>query len=164
MKTAATAVWPGIYEFSVSMGNQFSTDYSATVGPTLMISDPYEFSIPIKCWKNQPSSTFVGTCAQKKHYAHNRFWSLLAQMCFGSPWGKFFPCGGNSWNLQGLTSNTTLGEHLSQNSTYLTPITPKFLQKCDLGGPKIGQQFVLPIFFNRAIREPFKNYLADFVH
>ena len=33
-----TAVCAGIYGLSVSMGNQFSTDYSATVGPILIIS------------------------------------------------------------------------------------------------------------------------------
>ena len=47
---------------------------------------------------------------------------------------------------------TILGANLSQNSTLLTPINPKKLQKCDLGGPKIGQQFVLPNFVNRAIK------------
>ena len=47
----ATAVCSGIYGLSVSTGNQFSTDYSVTVGPILMIStaDPHEIPIPIKC-------------------------------------------------------------------------------------------------------------------
>ena len=36
--THSTAVCAGIYGLSVSMGNQFSTDYSATVGPILMTS------------------------------------------------------------------------------------------------------------------------------
>ena len=61
-----TAVCAGIYGLSVLMGNQFSTDYSATVGPSIMLStaDSREISIPIKC-KKQPSSTSVGTCAEK---------------------------------------------------------------------------------------------------
>ena len=47
----ATIVCAVIYGLSVSMGNQFLTDHSATVGPILMIStaDPHEVSIPVKC-------------------------------------------------------------------------------------------------------------------
>ena len=49
--THGTAVCAGIYGLSLSMGNQFSTDYSATVGPISMIStaDPHEISISIIC-------------------------------------------------------------------------------------------------------------------
>ena len=40
-------------------GNDFLSNYSETVGPILMIlsADPYENWMPMKCWKNQPSST-----------------------------------------------------------------------------------------------------------
>ena len=86
---------------------------------------PHEISIPIKCWKKS-----VGTCAQRTHYAHWRFWPI---------------------------SN---------------------LQKCDLEGPKIGQNLFcqqgeiqpvevgshvqpnFPIIILILLREPFKKYRA----
>ena len=42
-------------------GNQFLSNYSETVGPIVMIlsADPHENWMPMKCWKNQPSSTSV---------------------------------------------------------------------------------------------------------
>ena len=48
--TLVTTVCTGIYGLSVSKGNQFSIDYSATVGPILMIptADTHETSILIK--------------------------------------------------------------------------------------------------------------------
>ena len=47
--TIHTGAKLGIYGLSFSMGNQFSTDYSATVGPILMIlsEEPHENLIPI---------------------------------------------------------------------------------------------------------------------
>ena len=44
-------------------GNHFSSNYSETVGPILMIlsADPHENWMPMKCWKNQPSITSVRT-------------------------------------------------------------------------------------------------------
>ena len=54
---------------SVSMGNQFSTDYSTTVGPILMISraDPMNF-IPVKCWKkNNPLAHLWAPARKKMH-------------------------------------------------------------------------------------------------
>ena len=40
--SAITAVCAAIYGLSVSIGNQFSTDYSAAVSPILMISTAYD--------------------------------------------------------------------------------------------------------------------------
>ena len=40
--SAITAVCAGIYGLSVSIGNQFSTDYSVAVSPILMISKVYD--------------------------------------------------------------------------------------------------------------------------
>ena len=43
---------------SFLIGKWFPTDYSATVGRILVTftADPYEILIPLKCWKNPPSS------------------------------------------------------------------------------------------------------------
>ena len=57
--TQFTAVNAGIYRLLVSMGNQFSTDYSAMVGPILIISTVH----PMKGL----ASYSVDTCVQKTH-------------------------------------------------------------------------------------------------
>ena len=82
---------PGIYGLQqFLMGNQFSTDYSRMVGPTLMIlsADPMKIRLRSNAEKISPPSTSVHmsgpfsiTCI-----------AILAQMCFSSLWGKLFPC------------------------------------------------------------------------
>ena len=50
INTVAIAVCAGIFRLSVSIGNQFSTDYLATAGAILMIpiADPHEILNPIQ--------------------------------------------------------------------------------------------------------------------
>ena len=73
---------PLLYQFLVSIGKQFSADYSITVGPNLTIStsDPCNFNSDQML--NHLSSKSVGTCAQKMQCAHSRTWPIWAQMCF----------------------------------------------------------------------------------
>ena len=101
-----TAVQEGTYGLAFTMGKLFLTDNSAKVGQILMIfsAAPQEISYPIKWWNNQPSSTSASACARTLHYAHDGFWPIFAQKCFGFCDGKFFPVMGNSWNFQGSIS------------------------------------------------------------
>ena len=68
---------------------------------------------------------------------------------------NFFLDGANSWNLQELINNNrdTFEPKLPRDLTY----KPIFLQKCDLGGPKI---VAFAHFVNRAIK-PLKNLFSS---
>ena len=89
----------------------------------------------------QSSTENSAPVRKKTHYAHCRFWSILAQMSIGFCDGKFFLT--KSWNLQELIINT--------RGTF-EPKSPKVLQKYDLGGAKISQIFCLPIFIDRVMK------------
>ena len=54
--------------------------------------DPHEISIPMKCWKNQPSSTSARNFCITRIADFGQFWPIWAQMCF-SFFGHFFPLG-----------------------------------------------------------------------
>ena len=70
------------FEFTASRGalkfrkpykkNQFSSSYSETIGPILMIplADPHENWMPMKCWKNQSSSISQRARTRSYHYVH----------------------------------------------------------------------------------------------
>ena len=70
------------FEFTASRGalkfrkpykkNQFSSSYSETIGPILMIplADLHENWMPMKCWKNQSSSISERKRARSYHYVH----------------------------------------------------------------------------------------------
>ena len=104
---------------------------------TISNARPHEISIPIQYWKLSTPAP----ARKKTHYAHCRFWSILAQMSIGFCDGKFFLT--KSWNLQELIINT--------RGTF-EPKSPKVLQKYDLGGAKISQIFCLPIFIDRVMK------------
>ena len=65
--------------------------------------------------------------------------------------GEFFPCGFNSWNLDGWIS-TTSGTFEQKKNNKSQSITLKMLQYGDLEGPKKGLNIFDPNFVNRAIK------------
>ena len=85
------------------MGKWFLSDNSATVGRILMIfsAHPHEISIPIKWWKNQPSST-----SAMRNFPHR--WEIPE---------KF------------RDQSALLGEHLSQKLPLPSPNNPIFSAK-----------------------------------
>ena len=93
---------------------------------TISNARPHEISIPIQYWKLSTPAP----ARQKTHYAHCRFWSILAQISIGFCDGKFFLT--KSWNLQELIINT--------RGTF-EPKSPKVLQKYDLGGGQKSVKF-----------------------
>ena len=86
-----TAVSAGILRLSISMGNQFSTDYLATVGPILMRpkADPHKILILIQYWKMNP---LVNMCAMARNfckYSHSWFRPILVKIGFIFLWAIF---------------------------------------------------------------------------
>ena len=119
----AICIWDTkVHFFSWELENWFSTDYSATVCRILMIFsvDPHEISIPMKWWKNQPSSTSARACMQLLHYVYSKFWPIS----FGFFGGHFFFLW--VYQLETLRDwSAMLGEHLSQK----IPLAPPFKLK-----------------------------------
>ena len=126
-----TAVCAGILRLSISMGNQFSTDYLATVGPILMRpkADPHTILILIQHWKIR--ALWRATFANTRIADFGLFWSKYPSFFCG----HFFPLLRNFWKLQGL----------NQKSTWFTPITPIFLQRGPKMGPKILAELSIAI-------------------
>ena len=80
----------------------------------------HEILIPMKWWKNQPSSTkFCIT----RIADFRQFWPVLAQISFGFCEGNFFPVRGNTWNFQGSisTARATFEPGYHSRSHYITP-------------------------------------------
>ena len=87
-----TALCAGIYQFLVSIGNQFSADYSITVGPNLMIStsDPCNFNSDQML--KHFSSKSVGTCAQKCNARIAELGQFGPECASVFLWGIIFLC------------------------------------------------------------------------
>ena len=102
---------------------------------TISNARPHEISIPIQYWKLSTPAP----ARQKTHYAHCRFWSILAQISIGFCDGKFFLT--KSWNLQELIINT--------RGTF-EPKSPKVLQKYDLGGGKNQSNFLFAHIYRQS--------------
>ena len=91
------------------------------------LADPHEIPIPIKWWKNQPSSTSASGSAQYSRYAHSEFWPVFAQKCFGFCNGKFFPLMGITCNFQGSISTTR--RTFEPKTSPAFPLKPHLLAK-----------------------------------
>ena len=101
----------------------------ATVGPILMISTPMIFQ-------------FRSNAEKIKARAHRWAPARKKRITRLTNFGKFWPkCWSGSLLKVAGIGQQYWGQIWVKNSREIPDVTPKIWQKCDLGGPKIGQVF-----------------------
>ena len=80
-------------------------------------------------FQSNAEKIFLLACAQNSHYAHSRFWPILAHMCFDFCDGVFFSCVGVFLKLGGNNRGTFSPKTLTNNPKIWPKMWPFWTKK-----------------------------------